>query len=225
MTLSLFSQMDIRLPVLETVYEGNRRWYKTPEGQQYASVTSVLGWLAEQGGGLQRWRDRVGAVEAERIMREACEHGTLVHGAVEDFLNGCPVDCPTAASKSAFRNLLPYLGSVAKIHALETAMYSDGLRLAGRCDCIAEYDGVLSVIDFKTSKRRKREEWIQGYVLQVAAYAGMYFERTCYRAIQGVILLTTPDDGVQRFIVDTGAQFPRLRALSEAFYKECDAKH
>jgi hypothetical protein len=218
--VSLFRRVDIApFPPLQVDYAGDRRWYITPTGARYASVTSVLAYRAEKDGGLQRWRDRVGPVEAERVMREACDHGTAVHSAVEAMLRGEAPVFPDDRCRTAFRGLLYELSLIDRIHALETPMYSDGLRLAGRCDLIAEHAGLLSVIDFKTALRPKRREWIAGYVLQVSAYAEMYYGHTGHEVTRGVILITNPvTERAQRFVVDTREHLGALRSLVAEFY-------
>jgi genome maintenance exonuclease 1 len=89
---------------------------------------------------------------------------------------------------------------VNNIHALEIPLYSHHLKVAGRVDCIAEYDGQLSIIDFKTSSKLKEESWIKGYFMQCSAYAVMYEERTGIPVSQIVIMIAVDSEHPQVFI-------------------------
>ncbi|MCC6591631.1 MAG: PD-(D/E)XK nuclease family protein [Bryobacterales bacterium] len=183
-------------------------------------MTTVLWWHKEGDGGLQRWRDRVGHQEAERIASEAREVGTAMHSAIEQFLLGWPMQAINERCRLLLRAMLPGLAQIDRVRHLEVPLYSDELRLAGRCDCIADFDGVLSIIDFKNALRPKRKEWIEDYLLQVSAYARMYEERTGVQVTQGVILIATPNDGLQPFLTDTTTMLPKLRSILGQFHAE-----
>ena len=163
------------LPKLKTIDGGASRLYETPEGKQYPSVTSVLGFKSAES--IQKWRDRVGAEEADKISRRASSRGTRIHTLCEDYLLGKD---PIADMFDApmFKSLTPHLDLIDNIHALESKLYSDHLEVAGTVDCIAEYNGKMSVIDFKTSGRIKYKEDIPGYFIQCSAYAVAFEERT-----------------------------------------------
>jgi genome maintenance exonuclease 1 len=155
------------------------RTYVTPQGNRYPSITSVLGILSEDK--IREWRAAVGAEEANRVSRVAASRGTSVHSLVEDYLDNKEIDLkhamPNAAA--AFRSIQPILdASVTDIRIQEAPLYSDHLCVAGRCDLIAKFDGVLSVVDIKTSGRVKTAEDIPNYFMQEAAYAIMFEERT-----------------------------------------------
>jgi ATP-dependent exoDNAse (exonuclease V) beta subunit len=122
------------------------------------------------------WRKRVGEQEANRISRQASGRGTNVHTLCERYLNNESLGDIMPDAKEMFFSIKPYLNKINNIHYQEVALWSNQLGLAGRVDCIAEYDGVLSVIDFKTSKRIKNAEDIQDYFWQTTAYAIMYEE-------------------------------------------------
>jgi len=183
-------------PLLERVTAADgTRYYNTPTGRRYPSVTTIL---AEKGrAGIQAWRRRVGEEQANTISRVAAGRGTAVHAAVERYLkNENPWDgrSPTPLVYEGFRSLIPELDKIDNIHCQETGMFSHHLRLAGSVDCIAEYNGRLSVIDFKTSTKPKKTEWISSYFMQCAAYAIMYEELTGIPITQLVILVSVEEE-------------------------------
>lgn len=163
--------------VCETASTG--RTYLTPAGKKYPSITSVLGIISEND--IREWRKRVGKAEADRVSRVAASRGTSVHSLVEDYLNNKPLELERAMpnASAAFKALQPILDSrLNDIHIQEAQLYSDHLRVAGRCDIVAKFDGVLSIVDIKTSSRVKTAEDIPNYFMQESAYAIMFEERT-----------------------------------------------
>jgi genome maintenance exonuclease 1 len=154
--------------------------------------------------GIDQWRKRVGDEEADKIMRQAATRGTAVHQLAEDYLNNKPDWNKGAmpANLFSFNQIKPILDRhVNRIWYQEAPLYSDKLRTAGRVDCIAEYDGELSVIDFKTSRKPKKKEWIEGYFLQASFYAGAFYERTGLAAKKAVIIITVDGSDPQVFTV------------------------
>ena len=175
--------------ICETKTSGRK--YITPEGTAYPSITTVLGSLSKDG--IEAWKKRVGKEEAARVGHHACTRGTAMHEAIERYLNNeddwfVPNEMPNV--KSLFNALRPTLDKrLDNIYLQEGALYSDHLKLAGRVDCIAEFDGKLSIIDFKTSKQPKKKEYITSYFMQASAYAIMFEERTGIPITQTVILM------------------------------------
>lgn len=183
-----------RLPVLEqyTAPDGVR-FYNTPTGEKYPSVTTILSLLGREG--IAKWRARVGAENATTIARVAASRGTGVHNRIENYLNNVnAIHPPTPLVAEMFGSIRPELDKINNIHCQETRMFSHHLRMAGTVDCIGEYDGKLSVIDFKTSTKPKREEWIHSYFMQCAAYAIMYEEITFIPITQLVVLVAVEED-------------------------------
>ena len=163
--------------ICETVPTG--RTYLTPSGSRYPSITSVLGILSENH--IREWRQRVGKTEADRVSRVAASRGTSVHSLVEDYLNNKQIDLDRAMpnAAAAFRSIQPILDDrLNDIYIQEAQLYSDHLRVAGRCDIVAKFDGVVSIVDIKTSSRVKTAEDITNYFMQESAYAIMFEERT-----------------------------------------------
>lgn len=214
---------NFHLPELECETLETGRTYYTPDGNAYPSVTTVLGSMKKDG--IDQWRKRVGDEEADKIMRQAATRGTAVHQLAEDYLNNKP-DWDKGAMPAnlfSFNQIKPILDRhVNRIWYQEAPLYSDKLRTAGRVDCIAEYDGELSIIDFKTSRKPKKKEWIEGYFLQASFYAGAFYERTGLAAKKAVIIITVdgsdpqvftvrPHDYLQKFI-QVRRQYDEVRA-------------
>ena len=165
------------IPKIESkTFPDGKRYYMTPDGKKLPSVTTVVG--AQKKQAIMEWRKRVGEEVANKISKQATSRGTNVHTLCEYYLNNEPkppgVVMPDA--KEMFISLKPLLDKINNIHYQEVGLWSTQLGLAGRVDCIGEYEGVLSVIDFKTSKKLKDIKDIQDYFWQTTAYALMYEE-------------------------------------------------
>jgi CRISPR/Cas system-associated exonuclease Cas4 (RecB family) len=184
-----------------TTSEDGGRVYVNASGTAYPSATTVLGVLSRDS--IAAWRKRVGEEEANRISTKASSRGTRVHKICENYLNNEEDYARKTMPDSVamFKTLQPLLDEhVNNIHALEIPLYSHHLKVAGRVDCIAEYDGKLSIIDFKTSSKLKEESWIKGYFMQCSAYAVMYEERTGIPVSQIVIMIAVDSEHPQVFI-------------------------
>ena len=155
-----------------------KRLYETPDGSFYPSVTTITGQMTKKA--ITEWRSRVGEKKANEITRVAAARGTSVHKLCEHYILGTMDDVKVMPSnKEMFDAMSKHLADkVDNIKCVEGFLYSNFLRSAGQVDCIAEYDGKLSVIDFKTSTKTKREEWIHDYFAQETAYAIMFQELT-----------------------------------------------
>lgn len=179
--------------------------YVTPEGMAYASVTTVLGATKpeEDAQGLEDWRRRVGYEVADHITREAAAIGTQAHLLNEYYVRGMVPDESDEPFKLLARahheNFLPHLDRIDMVRGTELVLHSDNLRLAGTSDCIAEYDGVLSIIDYKTKRGPQKFDWIHDYFLQAAAYMAMYYEMSGVVVEQAVILASSEGDTMQVF--------------------------
>lgn len=194
----------VELPTLtrKTTEEGRR--YFTPDGSAYPSITTVLSILSKQA--IIEWRKRVGEEEANRISRQASGRGTAVHKICEDYIDNVE-DWKGKHQPSnlfMFNTLKPVLDKkINNIWFQEVYLYSDKLKTAGQVDCIAEFEGELSVIDFKTSRRVKSEDNIQNYFMQVSFYAAAFYEMTGIPIKQGVILIAVDDSEPQVFKFNT----------------------
>ena len=192
------------LPKLTRETTKSGRKYFTPEGKAYPSITTVLGVLNKEG--IIAWRQRVGEAEANRISQQAATRGTAVHKLAEDYLDN-KEDWNKGAMPSnlqSFNDLKSILDQrLNNVWFQEEFLYSDRLKCAGQVDCIAEFDGQLSIVDFKTSRKPKKEEWITNYFIQASFYAAAFYERTSIPIKQGVILITVDGSEPQVFKVNT----------------------
>jgi ATP-dependent exoDNAse (exonuclease V) beta subunit len=169
-----------------------KRYYFAPDGGRYPSVTTVLGQHKDKTH-LQKWIDSVGQDRAEQIKVQAGNRGTALHTICEDYLLNKDVypEGVMPANIMTFSNLKSVLDNrVGKIYAVEAPLYSKKLNTAGRTDCIAEFDGVISIVDFKTSLKPKKEEWIEDYFLQATCYSLMAEALTDLKIPQIAIIIT-----------------------------------
>jgi genome maintenance exonuclease 1 len=182
--------MKLELPKLQKVTKENgQRYYVTPEGNKYPSVTTILSeWKKKE---LARWRKRVGNEEADRIKNFAAKRGTHFHTLCEEYLNGKDV---TDNIGGMFNQFKPFLSRIKNIKCMEQHLYSDELKVAGQVDCIAEFDKCISIIDFKTSSKPKKEEYIWDYFMQASAYSYMFEDRTGI-PIQDITILISCETG------------------------------
>lgn len=182
------------LPDLNSVtLPDGKRVYTTPSGKQLPSVTTVVGAMKKEA--IMEWRKRVGEEEANRVSKIATSRGNRVHLLAEKYLNNEPIAWAKEMPDSVamFRSLIKDIHRINNIHYQEQALWSEQIGLAGRVDLIAEWDGVLSVIDFKTSKRVKSREDIFDYFAQCTAYACMYEELVGQGIEQLVIIMAVED--------------------------------
>jgi genome maintenance exonuclease 1 len=206
----------LNLPALadiptETV-DGSRRY--VVNGKLLPSVTTVTSYQNRKS--IAEWRERVGVDVANQISQFASNNGTKFHKIVEDYVNNLDADYDTEKYEVAlklFNQFKALLDDVDNIHYQESALYSEQLGIAGRVDCIAEYNGKLSVIDFKSSSKPKYESQIQNYFVQETGYALMYEEMTGHKVEQIVTLISCHSGETQVFVknpqdyVDTLKQY------------------
>jgi hypothetical protein len=169
----------IELPKLLQI-NGPKRYYQIPSGKKYPSVTTILSAMSDKSG-LDRWRERVGEEEANRKMQQASARGTAVHAFCEKYVLNEPIDMAgemplTTRCYNQLKNFVK--DNVNNIRSSEGQLYSDTLKTAGSVDLVADYRGLPSIIDFKTSEKEKKEEWIENYFLQTSMYSFMLWERT-----------------------------------------------
>lgn len=192
----------------------NGRKYVTPEGNSYPSVTTVLGF--EPKPEIEAWRLKVGIEEAERVTRRACARGTVIHGYAEDYLNNL-VPNISMFDVDVWRSLKPILDRINNIRLLEGKLYSDKLEIAGTCDAVGDYLKLLSLIDFKSSLRKKSEDEILGYFLQATCYACMVYERYNLKIKQLVIIVAVDNDDSQVFVKNVGDYLDKLFTMIDKY--------
>ena len=204
---------------LETIKLEGKRHYITPEGNVYPSMTTVLSRYKEDSESLQKWRERVGEDQAKFITNRACDYGTEFHTMIEDYLNNKPVQTSVPIAKIMFAAAQNNLDRIDNIMAQEVQLYSDAMKIAGRTDCIAEYDGVLSLIDFKSARKEKDEKTIESYFVQCACYSLMFEERTGVKLKDIVVLMSTYDGYSNVFKKKRKDYYPQLKEVLHHYYE------
>ena len=180
-----------------------KRTYVTPDDNIYPSITTVLGQLSKAD--IQKWRERVGETEANKISGKASRRGTSVHSVCEAYIKNEDgyLDGQTPNIIELFKTIEPFFERINNIHGVELALYSDHYELAGRTDLVAEFDGVLSIIDYKTSNKTKKKDWCENYFAQCSFYASAYEERTGIKVPQVVIIIAVENEQPQLFVEKT----------------------
>jgi len=196
----------------------NGRKYVAPTGESYPSITTVLGVLSRAG--IAAWRARVGEEEANRVSHRATTRGTAVHDLVEKYLDNEELPEVLPHITASLNNLKPSLSRIGKIYAQEAPLYSKHLGVAGRVDCVGEYDGVPSIIDFKTSKKIKKKEWVTSYFMQEAAYAIMWEERTGMPITNLVTIMDVDNESPCVFVEHRDNWTEKLFETIELYHKE-----
>ena len=197
----MFEHVPVELTEMNAVTTEKGRLYHTPEGINLPSITTVLSILSRES--IAKWRARVGHEEANRISHRASTRGTAVHAIIEKYINNEEnfKDGYTPDIISSFLDLKPIMDDrIGRIYAQEAPLYSNHLGVAGRVDCIADFDGKLSVIDFKTSLKPKRYDYVTNYFMQETAYAIMWEERTGRPITQLVTIISVDNNDPQVFI-------------------------
>ena len=217
----MFNHVQISLPEVTTETINRKRFYVTPEGNKYPSITTVLSTRKKEG--LFEWRKRVGNDVANYVARTSASRGTKVHHMCEDYLNN------EFDEEKHKKDFLPFclfnqlkdqaLCNLNNIYAQEAGLYSDKYKVAGRVDCVAEYKDTLSIIDFKTSTKERSDDWNENYYIQGSAYAEMFEERTKIKIDQVVILVVTEDGTVQEFVKSKQDYLPMLEESINAWSK------
>ena len=183
----MFTHIECELPKLKRQNIDGARYY-TVNGRPMVSITSVTShWNKHI---FVDWRKRIGEAEANRITKRATSRGTATHSLIENHLLNKEVEFDKPSPKMLFLQSKETLKNINNIYALEESLYSEELGVAGTVDCIAEYNGELSIIDFKTAEKPKPRDWIENYFVQAAAYACMFFERTGIPVKKLVIIMT-----------------------------------
>ena len=211
---------DIKKVERQTIQ--SRRYYVTPEGKKYPSVSTVVGHFNKAS--IMAWRKRVGEEEANKVSVKASRHGTAVHSICEDYLANEEdyIKDRMPHNVEAFNKLKPLLDEgVDKIYAIEASLYSDYLKVAGQTDLACVWNGKNSIVDFKTSARVKKEEWITNYFMQTAMYAVAAEERTGIAFPQIVILISVADSPTpQVFVKKRDEYIGEAMSLINRYYEE-----
>lgn len=217
-----FNHNLVSLPKLERI-DGEIRRYKTPTGNLYPSVTTVLSALDDKSS-IEKWKNRIGIEEANKITARSAKRGTQVHKLCEDLVLNRSLDLKSEMpfNKHLFSQIRSVLELyVDNIRGSELLLYSDKLKIAGTCDLIAEYNNKLSIIDFKTSIKNKKKEWIENYFLQTALYSYMFYEMTGILHSQLVIIIAVEEETqAQVFVEPIKSYIPKAVDMCKTYHKQ-----
>jgi len=214
--------LNLWYPTWKLIREDNTdkgRLYRSESGKSFPSVTTVLDWNKKDS--LIEWRKRVGEEEANRISRTAANRGTKLHAVCESYLQNEPLDFKKLnfLTIDLFKSIQPIIDErLDDVLAIELQMYSEHLGLAGTVDCVAKFDGKNSVIDFKTSSKPKRQEWIDNYFMQTACYAVMFEERTGICIPNLVVLIAVESSVPQVFIQKRDKWIDKAKKTINEYY-------
>jgi len=216
----MFNHIPINFQQAELIEQDDAHYYQTPTGDVFPSITTILQktMSAEKQQGLQNWKDQETA--ADHITRESAMIGTQTHKLIENHLNGImQTDEVRLLSVAHFNNLIPFLQKINDIHGTELRLYSNEMKLAGTSDCIAKYDGELSIIDYKTKRSNQQEEWMADHFIQGTAYSEMFKELTGIEVKQVVILVSSEKNTRMEFVKRTEDYKDLLTQRLDQFYE------
>ncbi len=199
--MTTFNHIPTSFIPSELLEKDDGHYYQTPSGTIYPSITTMLQKTQslEKQQSLQNWREQ--EMASDYITQEAAIVGSETHKLIENYLNNEEIfEKFKLLSEAHFKNLLPFLNKINDIHGIELRLYSDKMRLAGTSDCIAKYDGTLSIIDYKTKRSNQREEWLTDHFIQATSYGVMFKELTGIKVEQIVILVSSEKNTRMEFI-------------------------
>ena len=202
--MSLYNHISINFKQSQLIEKDNSHFYQTPTGEIYPSITTILQKTMsnEKKESLQNWKEQ--EVAADYITQEAATIGTETHKLIENHINEVrQTDEVRLLSVAHFNNLIPFLQKINDVHGTELRLYSNPMKLAGTSDCIANYDGELSIIDYKTKRSNQKEEWMTDHFIQGTAYSQMFKELTGIEVKQVVILVSSEKNSRMEFVKNT----------------------
>ena len=202
--MSLYNHIPINFKQAELIERDNAHFYQTPTGEIYPSITTILHetMTNEKKESLQNWKNK--EIAADYITQEAATIGTETHKLIENHINEVrQTDEVRLLSVAHFNNLIPFLQKINDVHGTELRLYSNTMKLAGTSDCIAKYDGELSIIDYKTKRSNQKEEWMTDHFIQGTAYSQMFKELTGIEVKQVVILVSSEKNLRMEFVKNT----------------------
>lgn len=196
-------------------------FYKTPTGNLYPSSTTILSATdTEKEIGLNKWRDKVGHDVADYITNRSATIGTNVHRMIECYIKNVFLDIkPCLMSIAHFDNLKPLLKNIGDYYGNELRLWNDSLKIAGTADCVAYYNGKLSIVDYKTKRKQQKEEWIFDHFLQLSSYAYMFQKLQKIRVEQIVLLVSSETNHRQEYIKNPRDFFKYFCERLAQYYK------
>lgn len=202
---------------LNKIENDRGRFYQLPSGTWVPSITTILSHSSKDF--INDWKNRIGNDEADKITQKAAKRGTAIHDLCEEFLLTSNVEqFPNPLLKDDFLKIKPFLKTIDQPIIIEQTLFSEKLKLAGRTDCVAIYRDELTIIDFKTSRKAKKPEWIENYFIQACAYAIMLFEMTGMKANKYIIAIVSDElNQPQLFTGITWNHINRLKEIRKSF--------
>ncbi len=216
-----FNHIPVNFTSSELIEKNDEHYYQTPSGAIYPSITTILQktQTLEKQQSLQNWREQ--EIASDYITQEAAIIGSETHKLIENYLNGEEIfENFRLLSEAHFNNLLPFVNKINDIHGIELRLYSDKMKLAGTSDCIAKYDGTLSVIDYKTKRSNQKEEWLTDYFIQATSYGVMFKELTGIKVEQIVILVSSEKNTRMEFIKNPDDYLDLLEQRINQYYSK-----
>ena len=216
-----FNHIPVNFTPSELIEKDDGHYYQTPSGAIYPSITTILQktQTLEKQQSLQNWREQ--EIASDYITQEAAIIGSETHKLIENYLNGEEIfEEFRLLSEAHFNNLLPFVNKINDIHGIELRLYSDKMKLAGTSDCIAKYDGTLSVIDYKTKRSNQKEEWLTDYFIQATSYGIMFKELTGIKVEQVVILVSSEKNTRMEFIKNPDDYLDLLEQRIDQYYSK-----
>ncbi len=217
--MAKFNHVPVNFTQSELIEKDGGHYYQTPSGVIYPSITTMLQktQTPEKQQGLQNWREQ--EIASDYITQQAAIIGSETHKLIENYLNGDEILEPFKLfSEAHFNNLLPFVDKINDIRGIELRLYSDKMKLAGTSDCIAEYGGKLSIIDYKTKRSNQREEWLTDHFIQATSYGVMFKELTGIKVEQIVILVSSEKNTRMEFIKNPDDYLSLLEQRIDQFY-------
>lgn len=217
--MTKFNHIPVNFTQSELIEKDDGHYYQTPSGVIYPSITTMLQktQTKEKQEILQNWRDQ--EIAADYITQQAAVVGSETHKLIENYLNGEEIlENFRLLSQAHFNNLLPFVEKINDIHGIELRLYSDKMKLAGTSDCIANYDGKLSIIDYKTKRSNQREEWLTDHFIQATSYGVMFKELTGIKVEQIVILVSSEKNTRMEFVKNPDDYLSLLERRIDQFY-------
>lgn len=216
-----FNHIPVNFTQSELIEKDDSHYYQTPSGIVYPSITTMLQntQTEEKKQSLQNWREQ--EIASDYITQEASIIGSETHMLIENYLNGEEIlENFRLLSEAHFNNLLPYVNKINDIHGIELRLYSDKMKLAGTSDCIAKYDGKLSIIDYKTKRSNQREEWLTDHFIQATSYGVMFKELTGIKVDQIVILVSSEKNTRMEFLKNPDDYLDLLEQRIDQYYSK-----
>jgi hypothetical protein len=215
----MFEHIDIEKFEITKIDSPSGRKYQTPSGNLYPSITTVLSQTSDNSF-LEMWRNKIGREKADKISEFSINCGNNLHQACEDYLNNKVPVISNAVTKVHFRQLKPFLNKLSKIHCLEIPLYSDSLKVAGTVDCIAFYENTLVAIDFKNSRKIKKEEWIEGYFIQATFYA-IAFSEMYGIPVNKIVIMIATDESIPCIFIKNVLEYKiKLENIVNEYYSK-----